>query len=184
MSDLLATAMTKIIEILTPLDSEQRRRVMQAAFALLGEEPVLKTHGRQPAAKPEDGTAEEAIEGINATASSWLAKAKITQEHLEQHLHFDGGAVKVISLPGNATKRIDQVVHTYLMRGLAAFLATGEASFSDKDARDLCEHFGCYDATNHAKYIKEFGNRITGSKNAGWKLTAPGLTAAADLLKA
>jgi hypothetical protein len=75
-------------------------------------------------------------------------------------------------------------MHTYLMQGFAAFLATGEASFSDKDARDLCEHFGCYDATNHAKYIKEFGNRITGSKNAGWKLTAPGLTAVAELLKA
>jgi hypothetical protein len=175
--------MTKVIEILTPLDSDQRRRVMQAAFALLGEEPVLKAHGKHPA-KPDDGAAGEAIEGISQAVAPWLAKAKITQEQLEQHLHFDGGVVKVISLPGNATKRIDQVMHTYLMQGFAAFLATGEASFSDKDARDLCEHFGCYDATNHAKYIKEFGNRITGSKNAGWKLTAPGLTAAAELLKA
>ncbi len=182
MSDALASAMTKVIEILTPLDSDQRRRVMQAAFALLGEEPVLKAPGKQ-SAKPDDGAAGEVIEGISAAAAPWLAKAKITQEQLEQHLHFDGGAVTVISLPGNATKRIDQVMHTYLMQGLAAFLATGEASFSDKDARDLCEHFGCYDATNHAKYIKEFGNRITGSKNAGWKLTAPGLTAAAELLK-
>jgi hypothetical protein len=121
---------------------------------------------------------------VSQAASVWLAKAKITKDQLEQHLHFDNGQVKVISLPGNATKRIDQVRHTYLMQGLASFLTTGDASFSDKDARELCEHFGCYDHTNHAKYIKEFGNRITGSKSAGWKLTAPGLTAAADLIRA
>lgn len=183
MSDLLATAMSKVIEILTPLESDQRKRVIQAALALLGEEPILKSYGKPPA-KPDDVAAGEMIEGISQAAAPWLAKAKITKEQLEQHLHFDEGAVKVISLPGNATKRIDQVVHTYLMQGLAAFLATGEASFSDKDARDLCEHFGCYDATNHAKYIKEFGNRIAGSKNAGWKLTAPGFTAVGELLKA
>ncbi|GGK17241.1 hypothetical protein GCM10011394_28060 [Luteimonas terricola] len=74
-------------------------------------------------------------------------------------------------------------MNTYLMLGIAAFLSTGEASFTDKDARELCEHFGCYDATNHAKYIKEFGNKITGSKSSGWKLTAPGLNAAAELVK-
>jgi len=182
MVDLLATAMTKIIEVLTPLDSDQRKRVIQAAFALLGEEPALKTPGNH-APKKSDVADEEAIEGMPQAAAMWLAKAKITKEQLEQHLHIDGGAVKVISLPGNATKRIDQVVHTYLIQGLAAFLANGDASFSDKDARDLCEHFGCYDQTNHAKYIKEFGNRITGSKNAGWKLTSPGLTAAGELLK-
>lgn len=183
MSDLLATVMTKVIEVLTPLDSDQRKRVIQAAFALLGEEPALKTPGSH-SSKKNDVADEDVIEGISKAAAVWLAKAKITKEQLEQYLHIDGGAAKVISLPGNATKRIDQVVHTYLMQGLAAFLAAGEASFSDKDARDLCEHFGCYDHTNHAKYIKEFGNRITGSKNAGWKLTAPGLAAASELLKA
>ena len=174
--------MTKVIEVLSPLDSEQRRRVMQAAFALFGEEIATKAQGKQ-ASKSGDATAGEMIEGISQAASVWLAKAKISQEQLEQHLHFDAGVVTVISLPGNATKKIDQVMHTYLMQGLAAFLATGEPWFFDKNARDLCQHFGCYDQTNHAKYIKEFGNRITGSKNAGWKLTAPGLTAAAELLK-
>jgi len=175
--------MTKVIEVLTPLDSDQRQRVIQAAFALLGEGSAPQASGGDSSKKNDTGD-EEAIEGVSQAAAVWLAKAKITKDQLEQHLHIDGGAVKVISLPGNATKKIDQVLHTYLMQGVGSFLATGEPSFSDKDARDLCGHFGCYDATNHAKYIKEFGNRITGSKNAGWKLTAPGLTAAAELLKA
>lgn len=183
MSDLLATAMSKVIEVLTPLESDQRKRVIQAAFALLGEESTPKAFGSESSKKTASAD-EDAIEGVPQAASVWLAKAKITKDQLEQHLHFDGGQVKVISLPGNATKRIDQVLHTYLMQGLASFLATGDPSFSDKDARELCEHFGCYDHTNHAKYVKEFGNKVTGSKSAGWKLTAPGLMAAADLIKA
>ncbi len=183
MSDSLAAAMSKIVEILTPLDGDQRRRVVQASFALLGEEWVSPKALGSVAAKPSEEASGEIIDGVSPAAAAWLTKAKITREQLEQCLHFDGGAVKVISLPGGATKRIDQVIHTYLMQGLAAFLATGVPSFTNQEARDLCEHFGCYDPTNHAKYIKEFGNRITGSKTAGWKLTAPGLTAVAELLK-
>jgi hypothetical protein len=150
---------------------------MQAAFALLGEEaaPQLGDTADSQGGGP--------VQGVSSAAVPWLKKVQINQDQLEEHLHLDGGTVKVISLPGDAAKRIDQVIHTYLMQGLAAFLATGEASFSDKEARELCEHFGCYDHTNHAKYVKEFGNRITGSKKSGWKLTAPGLSAAAELVK-
>lgn len=183
MSDLLATAMSKVVEILTPLDGDQRRRVVQAAFALLGEESVSPKGLGSVLPKLNEEASAEVIDGISPAATAWLTKAKVTREQLEQCFHFDGGVVKVISLPGGATKRIDQVIHTYLMQGFAAFLATGVPSFTNKEARDLCEHFGCYDPTNHAKYIKEFGNRITGSKTAGWKLTAPGLAAAAELLK-
>lgn len=183
MSASLATAMAKIVEILAPLESEQRRRVVQAAFALLGEETATSVPGHAPGAPPAEGNS-ETIPEVSPAAAPWLARVKITREQLEQHIHFDSGAVRVISLPGGATKRIDQVFHTYLMQGLAAFLATGEASFTDKDARDLCEHFGCYDATNHAKYLKEFGNKITGTKSSGWKLTAPGLAAASELVRA
>lgn len=182
MSGSLATAMSKVVEILSPLSSEERKRVVQAAFALLGEE-VAPNSSSQSSDNHGKEVSSEAFPGVSAAAIPWLKKAGVTQDQLEQHLHFDGGTAKVISLPGGASKRIDQVIHTYLMHGFAAFLATGEASFTDKEARDLCEHFGCYDATNHAKYVKEFGNKITGSKSSGWKLTAPGLTAAAELLK-
>ena len=155
---------------------------MQAAFALLGE-AVAPSSSSQAADTHVDADSSDAFPGVSAAAVPWLKKAGVTRNQLEQHLHLDGGTAKVISLPGNASKRIDQVLNTYLMQGFAAFLTNGDASFTDKEARGLCEHFGCYDATNHAKYVKEFGNKITGSKNSGWKLTAPGLTAAAELVK-
>jgi len=178
----LTTAMSKVVELLSPLSSEERKRVVQAAFALLGEDAT--PNPSSPSAKNHaDDASSDALPIAHPTANQWLKRNGITQEQLEQHLYFDGGTAKVISLPGNASKRIHQVMNTYLMLGFAAFLSTGEAAFTDKDARELCEHFGCYDATNHAKYIKEFGNKITGSKSSGWKLTAPGLTAAAELVK-
>lgn len=182
MSDTLTEAMAKVVAILSPLEADQRRRVIQAAFALLGEPAPVAA---KPGGTPQQASGEQ--EGdlpTAAAAASWLAKAKVPRDKLEHCLHFEDGKVKVIALPGSATKRIDQVITAYLMQGFAAFLQTGDASFTDQDARDLCEHFGCYDHTNHAKYLKEFGNRITGSKSTGWKLTAPGLTAIAELVKA
>lgn len=176
----LTVPMGKVVEILSPLDSDERKRVVQAAFALLGETAPAGSSSK--AASPGSGGTD--LSDVAPAAAAWLAKVKITREQLEHNLHFDGGKVRVIGLPGRATKRIDQVVNAYLMSGLASFLATGDASFTDQDARSLCEDQGCYDPTNHAKYIKEFGNRITGSKRSGWKLTTPGLTAAAELFKA
>jgi hypothetical protein len=69
------------------------------------------------------------------------------------------------------------------MAGLAALFSSGEASFSDDAARNVCTHFGCYDQRNHSTYVKALGNNVTGSKSAGWKLTAPGLTAIANRVK-
>lgn len=185
MSNGLTEAMAKVVEILSPLDSEQRKRVIHAAFALLGDlSPGGSTLATAaPPAPQTEAEASDLPSGISPTATAWLSKAKITREQLEQCLHFDGGKVQVIVLPGSATKRIDQVINTYLIRGFASYLETGDPSFSDQDARSLCEDFGCYDHTNHAKYLKEFGNRITGSKSSGWKLTAPGISSAGELVK-
>ena len=62
-------------------------------------------------------------------------------------------------------------------------LISGEAKFTDKDARDVCSSAGCYDATNHATTLKAKGNWFTGTKDKGWALTAPGLKHAATLVK-
>jgi hypothetical protein len=127
---------------------------------------------------PADGEA-----NLPRAATQWTKKNAVTAAHLEQYFHVEDGAATAIALPGVTTKRSEQVINTYLVQGIVGLLTNGEPAFTDEDARKLCEHFGCYDTTNHAKYTKEFGNRITGSKAGGWRLTAPGLTAAAELIK-
>lgn len=62
-------------------------------------------------------------------------------------------------------------------------LASGEAKFTDKEARALCTSAGCYDGPNHASTLKARGNWFTGSKEKGWVLTAPGLKHGAALIK-
>lgn len=184
MSSTLASSMAKVVEVLSPLASEERVRVVNAALTLLGEggAPIAVAGAHQAASIPSSANFGDQS-GISPQALAWLAKNNLTKAELEHWFHFDNGKVTPLILAGDANNRSQQTINTYLMQGFAAFLASGEASFDDQEARELCDHFGCYDKTNHAKYIKNFGNKITGSKSNGWKLTAPGINAAGTLVK-
>jgi hypothetical protein len=69
------------------------------------------------------------------------------------------------------------------MAGIAKLLEAGDSSFDDKAARELCKSAGCFDNTNHSKYLGDKGNEFAGSKDKGWVLTAPGLKRGAALVK-
>jgi len=184
MTSNLSEAMATIVKVLEPFSPDERRRVVSASLMLLGDDSA-------PVGVPNDGQHSNLLNqsgsgdfsDLSPKATRWLEKSGLTRDELDEWLHIESESVQPLALPGNASKRNQQVLHTYLIKGAAAFIETDEACFSDKDARDLCEHFGCYDSTNHAKALKAFGNKIAGSKSAGWKLTAPGLAAAAELLK-
>lgn len=183
MSSPITEVTTKVHALLEPLTSDERRRVVTAVLTLLGDEVSV----RAPSTVP--GNAASSVEEDNGStklppkASAWSKKYGLTVEQLEHFFHFDNGSVTCIELAGQGKSKKEKAINTYLLTGVAALLGKGEAEFTDDEARKLCEHFGCYDGTNHTKAIKEFGNNITGSKSSGWKLTAPGLTAAAALVK-
>ena len=42
---------------------------------------------------------------------------------------------------------------------------------------------GFFNEGNHAKYMKEKGNVLGGTKDAGWTLTTPGLKSGAEIVK-
>jgi len=184
MTNELTNAVAKVVEVLSPLGSEERMRVVNASLTLLGEGGASIMSGGSTGTESISGT-----EGVNyqldisATAATWLEKNNISKEDLEHWYHFDQGEVTLLTIPEGVSKRSQQAINTYLLLGFAAFLRSGDASFSDQDARELCRHFGCYDHTNHSKIYKAFGNKITGSKSSGWKLTAPGINAAGSLIK-
>lgn len=178
----LANAMTKVVEVLSPLSSEERLRVVNASLALLGDGGTSAAAAGFTLGGAGANALTQHQPGISPQASAWMAKHNVTVSDLENWYHFDGGSVTPL-VPANASKRSQQAINTYLLLGFSKFLASGDAAFSDQDARQLCEHFGCYDHTNHAKIYKAFGNKITGSKSGGWKLTAPGINAAGALIK-
>lgn len=178
----LAEATTSVYEILEPFNENERSKIVGAAMMLLGQAPV---EARVPASTlPESRVASEgteAVAGVGAKARRWLSQNGITSSMLDQCFHLEADAPEVVAeAPGTSAR--EKTANCYLLTGIAAFLKTDEPTFSDAVARALCEHVGCYDTTNHTKYVK-LGNRATGNKKNGWKILAPGLKEGAALVK-
>jgi hypothetical protein len=172
-------AMTKVVEILTPLPSEERGRVIRAAMALLGE--------AQSNVSPVPDVETTSNGGQSATnlpprARAWMKQYAITENELQNVFHINEDGVDVIAnVPGKNKK--EQTYNAYILTGVAQLFVTGTASFQDKPARTLCETSGCYDQANHSAHLRDRGNEFTGTKDKGWTLTAPGLKRAAEIIK-
>jgi hypothetical protein len=158
------------------LNAEQRRRLLTASLAFLGDDPsALKLSSGQQ--HPDASAA------IPPRAQSWAKQHGVTGEAIEQVFHVADGKAEVIAAELPGTNKKEKTYSAYVLTGIAALISTGVASFDDKSARALCESSGCYDLTNHAATIKNKGNEFTGTKEKGWTLTAPGLKRGAEIVK-
>jgi hypothetical protein len=171
---------SEIVDLLTPLSSDDRQRVFRAALVLLGETPSATGNSATTAelnSNPDLGT------GLPQKAQIWMKQNGITEQQLQQVFHLDGGSAEVIAadIPGKNKK--EKTLNAYVLIGLSRLLSSGDAAFDDKSARALCISSGCYDASNHAATMKGKGNAFTGTKDGGWTLTAPGLKHSAELVK-
>ena len=186
MSKNIAAVVTKMVNELGGLKSdEERERAFAGARAVLGmagaATPASSAVVRQSA--PESSSHDGAtIDGIAGPGMTWVKRSGLSQGDIEKYFHIDDGKVTLIAEAIGKGKR-EQSINTYLLTGVAALLETGKAEFTDQTARANCTQLGCYDSPNHSGTLSQFGNRITGSKAAGWKLTAPGLSTAAAILK-
>ena len=185
MSKTIASVVTKMVSDLVGLkNDEERERAFAGARGVLGMAGAAppassgKSPGDAAAVMPDGGK----IAGISTAGTTWINRHGLIRSQVEEYFHVEDGKVTLIGDAIGKGKR-EQSINTYLLTGVAAFLGTGKAEFTDKVARDYCERLGCYDSANHSKTLDGFGNRITGTKKAGWKLTSPGLSAAAALLK-
>jgi hypothetical protein len=180
----VANVVAGLVRQLEDLTSEERKRAVDAALTVFGDVYQGSSSRAKTTTTQGQGTgAEEPLKGISVVGSAWMKKNGISQEQIDEAFDFENGKVTLI-LDAIGKSAREKTVNTYLLTGVAAMLESGWGSFSDETARTNCESLGCYDKNNHAKYMKkDFGNKITGSKKAGWKLTAPGLTAAAAALK-
>lgn len=183
MADKKATEIVaEIVDLLTPIDSAERLRVIQASLMLLGETLATSSqvggdHGRDV----EGGDRE--TPDLPLRARTWMKQHDVSLEELQQVFHLQDGSVDVIAgeIPGKNKK--EKTLNAYILVGLAKLLSTGSAAFDDKSARALCVSSGCYDESNHSSTIRDKGNEFAGTKDNGWTLTAPGLKRAAALVK-
>jgi hypothetical protein len=170
---------TKIFELLEPLDPNDRTKVVQSAFALLGavppdrNDPVGTLLGKPDEGKPQVLS--------TVQSRSWMTQNEITPELVQEVFHLSNRDAQIIvsDVPGNSKR--EKTRNCYLLTGIGALLATGAATFQDSQAVRLCKHFGCYDSANHAG--SRDGIKMTGNKSTGFTLAAPALREGATLLK-
>ncbi len=172
--------MVDLLELLSP---DERQRVVKGALAALGDAPVTTAACNT---SPGRGTTHADVGselGIAGKAQAWMKQNNVTIEQLEQVFHFesDGNVELIAAIPGKS--RREQTLAAYVLSGLGNFLKKGDGSFDDELARGRCETAGCFDAGNHAKFLKDKGNELSGDKQKGWSLTSPGLKRAAALVQ-
>ena len=180
----LKTLVAGLYDLLEPADPADRKKAIKAAMTMLGDDAsvISQKDSKNGGEGEEDG--DDGDLGLNKKAKTWMARNDVSAEHLQHVFHIDGENVDIIagSCPGKNQK--EQAINAYVLTGIAEFLKTGEAKFTDKAGREACKKMGCYGDTNHATYMKKPGNIMSGSKGSGWTLTGPGLKAGAELVKA
>ena len=170
---------SKVFDLLEPLESEERKRVVQAAFMLLGEAPVDVSIPSNHKGRGE----EPGIHGLPSRAKTWAKQNDISLDQLEEVFQIDGQTVDVIAADVPGANNKDKTYSAYMVVGVSALLSKGEPKFDDKIARALCKTLGCYNEANHSTYLKDRGNELSGSKEKGWILTAPGLKRGAAIIR-
>lgn len=185
MSKKIATVVGKIVCELEDLTSEERQRAIAGALAVLGESaPAVSAAVGNGFGRANTPGARHDVSGeFSPRGNAWVEKSGLSSAQLEEVFQFENGKVGLILGEAIGKGKREQTINTYILTGAAALLESGASDFTDEAARTNCINVGCYDAANHAKTSKGFGNRLTGSKSAGWRLTSPGLTAAAALIK-
>jgi len=173
-------AIPKLVQLLSPLTPEERQRAISAAMIVFGQPAAIQSTGSATHGEQVDVLN---VSGISPKATAWMSKYSVTEDQLERVFSMDADSVDVIAakLPGKSKRQ--QTVQAYLLCGLKSYLRSGDMTFTDKDAREICDKVGCYDIANHSNYLKAFGNFISGGKDQGWRLTNPGLSEAAKVIK-
>ncbi len=181
----MKTLVTGLYDLLEPADPVDRKKAIKAAMAMLGDETAgLDAKESKGGSGTGAGDDDEGDGGeYNQNAARWLQRNKITAEQIGHVFHIDGETVELIAdkIPG--AKQGEKVINTYLLVGIRELLRTGQARFDDELGRTECERMGTHGKTNHATILKTPGKVMTGSVKAGWTLTAPGLTAGAELVR-
>jgi hypothetical protein len=173
----VVAAVPKLVQLLEPLTPDERQRAISAAMILFGQ-PANIQSGNQFGGEPH-----EVGEGICSKAANWMKKNAITREQIDHVFSIEGDSIDVIAARMPESGKRKQTMQAYVLCGVRSFLRNGDLNFNDADARELCNRVGCYDGPNHAAYTTSFGNLITGSKESGWRLTNPGLSVGAQIIK-
>lgn len=193
----ISDAISKIVAIIEALPAEHHAQIMRGVEVVLGvSAQVAPRTPPAPAAPPvpplsderelplEERAAkfDELPTLLGKRAQHWARRYGVSAAELERVFHVHDGGVDVIASVTAGSKR-EGALCCYLLTGVKALLRSDEARFQEAEAVDLCREQLLYDTANHAAYRTSFPPKVVGDKHNGWSLPAPGLEAAAQLVK-
>lgn len=174
----IMSAIEGVVRILGPLESDERQRAIQGVLVILRES--LPDVDRVTV---DQRTGTDSDVSVPQRARVWMKQNNLTDGELLHVFDISDGVATVITSGVSGKNNSEKTIKAYVLAGIAGLLSSGEPFFEDKTARILCETLGCYDPTNHSKYMKDKGNNFLGNKGKGWKLTAPGLKLGAAIIR-
>lgn len=125
----------------------------------------------------------EDFDGINSVAKKWITRSGFTADQLSLLFSIGGDEIELIAkrVPGK-TKR-DRMRSVFLLKGVAAYLASGAARVTYEQVKEACLHYDAFDGGNFSKYLASMAAEISGTTKSGYTLTARGIVAATDIVR-
>lgn len=189
-------AIAQVNAALDGLESGAQQRVLDYVARKLGlgfsEPPARGDESRlndQPLRpSPQLGqipTSEESdeLDDISAVAKKWMKRSGLSADTLSNLFSIGGDEIDLVAkkVPGK-TKR-DRMRSVLLLKGIAAYLASGAARVSHEQVKEACLHYDAYDNTNFSKYLKGMAADISGTTKSGYSLTARGIASATEIVR-
>ena len=188
------TAMSAVHNALKGLDPDVQARVLHWVALKLKVASTEKEEPPVPKGSPnsDDGieshaagneTHAEELDGISPVAKKWITRSGLDPKALGDLFSLGGDEIDLIAkkVPGNSKK--ERMHSVFLLKGIAAYLATGAARVVHDQIKEACLHYDAFDSPNFAANLKRMSSDISGSKDTGYQLTNRGMAAATDLVK-
>lgn len=198
--DLELAALGSILRSLKGLEPTSQQRVMEYVAKKLGLSTVAASDTSPPDlsgratdlqyvappdhALPAGHPPDDEFDGISPVAIKWIRRNGLDLQHLGALFSLGGDEIDLVAKVVPGTSKNSRTRSVALLKCVAAYLSTGAARISGEQLKEACLHYDAYDPPNHAKYLKGLASELSGTKESGFSLTARGLTAATELIKA
>jgi hypothetical protein len=146
-------------------------------------ERTAETAADEPAAEEVDDEPNGDLEGVSPVPKKWIVRNGLQPQQLSAIFSIGSDEIDLVadSVPGK--NKTDRLHNVFLLKGIAAYLATGAARFTHEAVKETCLHYDAFDATNFARSFQSFSSEVSGTRESGYTLNPRGLARATDLLK-
>jgi hypothetical protein len=125
---------------------------------------------------------QDELEAISPVAKKWMTRNGFQAAQLSK-LFSLSDEIDLVSetVPGQNKK--EKMRSVFLLKGIAAYLASGAARFSHQQVKEACLHYDAFDVGNFAKHFKDLSSEVSGTKDSEYALTPRGLANATEMVK-